>query len=114
MALERRVLLLNLEQELSPRRALNELPLCLQELFTGAFGDANTTFHRMHTLFGNPVGQLVLIAVISLTFWHAFHRILHSLHDLGVRQGLAALKILCYGLAGLGSVAALVAALSVG
>ena len=38
----------------------------------------------------------VLFAVVSLFLWHAAHRILHSLHDLGIPAGRAA-QLACYG-----------------
>jgi fumarate reductase subunit D len=41
-------------------------------------------------------GKLLLFAVASLFAWHAAHRILCSLHDVGIRKGLAA-KLACYG-----------------
>jgi len=40
----------------------------------------------------DPFGKLALLAVISLFLFHGCHRILHSLHDLGLGTGL-------YGLA---------------
>jgi fumarate reductase subunit D len=49
-------------------------------------------------------GKLFAFAVISLTFWHALHRIYHSLHDLGVRRGLGVLKVLCYASAAFATV----------
>ena len=52
-------------------------------------------------------GKLVLLAVIALPLWHAAHRIFHSLHDLGVHWGRGFFKLLCYGLAALGSLVAL-------
>ena len=43
-------------------------------------------------------GKGLLFLVVALFMWHAMHRILHSLHDLGVRAG-AAMKFACYGVA---------------
>ena len=45
-------------------------------------------------------GKAALLAVIALFAWHAAHRILHSLHDLGIHKGVVA-KLACYGSAGL-------------
>lgn len=42
------------------------------------------------------VGKGLLVAVISLFAWHAAHRILCSLHDIGIHKGTAA-KLICYG-----------------
>ena len=63
----------------------------------GVFGDATTTFNRMHTLFGNPLGQLVLIAVFSLTFWHCAHHLRHLSMDLGYaeQQAVTAITSAC-------------------
>lgn len=80
---------------------------------TGAFGDATTTFHRMHTLFGNPVGQLVLIAVVSLVFWHSAHHLRHFAIDMGYAEQQAVVSYVVYGGALLGTLvtAAVVAGL---
>lgn len=58
-------------------------------------------------------GKGFLFAVVALFLWHAAHRIFHSLHDLGVHAG-AATKMLCYGLAMLGTLLAGGALLAVG
>lgn len=58
-------------------------------------------------------GKLVLFAVVSLFLWHAAHRIYHSLHDLGIPPGPVAWAA-CYGVALLGTLAALVALLALG
>jgi fumarate reductase subunit D len=50
----------------------------------------------------HPLGKLALLAVISLFMFHGCHRLLHSLHDLGLRTGLAA-QVLFYGTATLAS-----------
>lgn len=42
------------------------------------------------------VGKAFLFVVIALFAWHAAHRILCSLHDLGIRKGMVA-KLACYG-----------------
>ncbi len=52
-------------------------------------------------------GMGLLFIVVSLFAWHAVHRIFHSLHDLGLKTGLAA-KLLCYGTAALLTLVALV------
>ena len=43
------------------------------------------------------IGAAFLFAVVVLFFWHAGHRIFHSLHDLGIHTGVVA-KLFCYGL----------------
>jgi fumarate reductase subunit D len=42
------------------------------------------------------LGKSFLFVVIALFAWHAAHRILCSLHDLGIHKGLVA-KLICYG-----------------
>jgi fumarate reductase subunit D len=71
----------------------------------GWFGDPTTTFHRMHTLFGNPVGQLVLIAVFVLTFWHSAHHLRHFALDMGMHHLELPVSYALYGAAALGSLA---------
>lgn len=53
-----------------------------------------------------------LFIVISLFLWHSAHRIFHTLHDLGIHAGLAA-KLVCYGAAVAGTLAAAVALIGV-
>jgi succinate dehydrogenase subunit D len=43
------------------------------------------------------IGAFFLLFVVTLFFWHAGHRIFHSLHDLGIHTGIVA-KLFCYGL----------------
>lgn len=57
-------------------------------------------------------GKLALFVVISLFLWHAAHRIFHTLHDLGIHAGLVA-RLLCYGSAAAGTVAAVFALSSI-
>ncbi len=44
------------------------------------------------------MGKGFVLAVIALFAWHAAHRILCSVHDLGIHKGIAA-KLVCYGCA---------------
>ena len=36
----------------------------------------------------HPLGRLALLAVVALFLFHGCHRLLHSLHDLGLHTGL--------------------------
>jgi fumarate reductase subunit D len=73
---------------------------CIAVIFpTGLFGDPNESFQRMRTLFANPVGQGVLIAVLSLSFWHAAHHTRHLALDLGFEKAEAGVSFLVYGAA---------------
>jgi fumarate reductase subunit D len=51
---------------------------------------------RMLAFARNWAGKAFVFAVVALFIWHAAHRILKSLHDVGVHPGLAA-KLACYG-----------------
>jgi fumarate reductase subunit D len=59
------------------------------------------------------VGKAVILAIISLFLWHAVHRIFHSLHDVGIHAGPVA-RLLCYGIAFVGTGGALWALLALG
>ena len=39
---------------------------------------------RLRALLGHPVARLAVLALISLFMFHGCHRLLHSLHDLGL------------------------------
>ena len=58
-------------------------------------------------------GKGVLFVIISLFLWHSAHRIFHSLHDIGVHAGPVA-KVICYGAAIAGTLAATVVLLRLG
>jgi fumarate reductase subunit D len=55
-------------------------------------------YRRMLAFAQNWAGKGFLFVVIALFAWHAAHRVLHSLHDLGVHAGTTA-KLVCYGAA---------------
>jgi len=54
------------------------------------------SYPRVLALAQNGLGKLFLLAVIALFAWHAAHRILCSLHDVGIHKGPVA-KLSCYG-----------------
>lgn len=58
-------------------------------------------------------GKVALFAIIALFLWHAAHRIYHCLHDFGVHPGVAT-RVLLYGSAFAGSVAAAWLLLAIG
>lgn len=78
----------------------------------GLLGDETATFNRMRTLFANPVGKLVLIALLSLVFWHAAHHLRHLSLDLGLHRLHAPVSYLLYGGAALGTLATVLVVLS--
>jgi fumarate reductase subunit D len=55
-------------------------------------------YSRMLALARHPLGKAFLFLVIALFAWHAMHRLLHSLHDVGIPIGTAS-KLACYGIA---------------
>ena len=59
------------------------------------------------------LGKAFLFVVIALFAWHAVHRLFHSLHDIGLRTGVAA-KLACYGAALLITLVAAASLLSLG
>ena len=46
----------------------------------------------------HPLGKLAVLTVISLFMFHGCHRLLHSLHDLGLHTGRAG-RVVFYGAA---------------
>ena len=80
----------------------------------GLLGEDAMSHGRAVAFAGTWAGKLFLIALISLIFWHAFHRIYHSLHDLGVHGGRGFLKVLFYGLAALGTLATIIVVMRIG
>lgn len=70
-------------------------------------------YERVLALARHPLGQLGLLAVIALFLFHGCHRLLHSLHDLGVRTGRAG-RWCFYGFAAAGSAATAALLLALG
>ncbi|WP_333606605.1 fumarate reductase subunit FrdD [Arsukibacterium sp.] len=70
----------------------------------------NLSYARISGLMYNALWGLAGLAFVGgalcLPLFHAAHRIHHGLHDLKLGGGLVS-KLLCYGLAALGSAAAL-------
>jgi len=54
------------------------------------------SYPRVLALAQHWIGKGFLFVVIALFAWHAAHRVLCSLHDLGIHKGLVA-KLACYG-----------------
>jgi fumarate reductase subunit D len=78
----------------------------------GLLSQGALSYDRMLVLAENPVGKVVLFAVIFLPLWHAAHRLLTTLHDLSIPKGPVAMSA-CYGAAALGSIAAAVVLLRI-
>jgi len=54
------------------------------------------SYPRVLAFAQHGIGKAFLLVVIVLFAWHAAHRILCSLHDVGIHKGLVA-KLACYG-----------------
>lgn len=46
--------------------------------------DAATTYAQVHGFLTHPVVAAVLCLALGLVLWHAAHRAVHALHDLGL------------------------------
>ena len=71
------------------------------------------SYANVQALASNLIGKGFVLVVISLFFWHAGHRIFHSLHDIGIHSGTGA-KLICYGLPFLATVVAIYSLLRIG
>lgn len=71
------------------------------------------SYHNMLALAQNPIGKAIVFAVVAFFFWHAAHRIFHSLHDLGIQAGNGA-RLIFYGCAFLATLATAGALLLIG
>ena len=54
-------------------------------------------FDGLDSLFGNVLVRLIVFGVAFFSFFHAAHRIRHTLMDLGVRGASLLLRVVCYG-----------------
>lgn len=53
-------------------------------------------FEQLDNLFGNWLVRLIIFGVAFFTFFHAAHRIRHTLKDLGLRSVATPLTVVCY------------------
>ena len=70
-----------------------------------------TDAEHLRQLLLHPLTRLVLFGIIALTFIHAAHRLRFTLIDLGFKSARAAVGIVCYGGAILGTLVAAAVAL---
>jgi fumarate reductase subunit D len=54
---------------------------------------------HIHALVAHPLVKLYLFVLLSLPFFHCFHRIRHVLYDFGLRELQVPVAIVCYGAA---------------
>ncbi len=65
-----------------------------------------SSYARMHALLSHPIAKLYLFALISLSLFHAAHRLKHTVLDLGLQAGgflafaFYGFAILCTAVAG--------------
>jgi fumarate reductase subunit D len=79
----------------------------------GLLASGTMSYARMLAFAQNPLGKLLLLAVVVLFAWHAVHRIYKSLHDFGIHPGPVP-ALACYGSAMVCTVLAAVGLLRVG
>lgn len=77
------------------------------------FGPEAMGYTQVQALLQSWLFRLMLVVTIGLFLFHGFHRMYHTLHDLGVHIG-PGLKALHHGLAALGTLAAIVLVLGIG
>lgn len=70
-------------------------------------------YSRMVAFTANWAGKIFAFAVVALFLWHAAHRIHIALHDFGV-HARTLVRVVCYGLALVGTVTAGYALLLIG
>ncbi len=69
-------------------------------------------YERMLALVQNPIGKGLIFLAVFLPAWHAAHRLRITAHDFGIRAD-SAVSAVCYGLAALATVIAVVALVGV-
>ena len=58
---------------------------------------------NLHKLLGNWISKSLILLIFFACFFHGFHRLRHTLLDLGLRPFEGILTSICYGLAFLGA-----------
>ena len=74
----------------------------------GWFGDGATDYHRLYRLVSNPVGRVIVFAVVSLVYWLAAHHMRHLMLEIGLSSIEGPICTVVYGLALLGTITALI------
>jgi fumarate reductase subunit D len=52
-------------------------------------------FHRLHEIFTNPFGRLVVFGLALFTFFLCAHRLRHTLTEVGLKQFATPITITC-------------------
>jgi fumarate reductase subunit D len=63
-------------------------------------------YSNIHAFAANWLGKIVLFAVVTLSLWHAVHRLRDALHGLGLRADKAVARV-GYGIAAMGTILAI-------
>jgi fumarate reductase subunit D len=74
----------------------------------GLVPEAALAYERVYAGISHPLARIVLFGLIALPLFHAAHRLLFTLGELGLRPQRAVLALLCYGAAIAGAVVAAV------
>ena len=61
-------------------------------------------FSQLEDIFDNPLVRLIVLGVAFLTFFHAAHRIRHTLKDLGLRSAATPIAAVSYLAAAAGTI----------
>jgi fumarate reductase subunit D len=75
----------------------------------GVLPESALAFDRAHALASNPIGRLLLLALIALPLWKAAHHLRSLSIDFGGASRDAAVATLLYGIAAVGSVLGILA-----
>ncbi|MDX2507232.1 MAG: fumarate reductase subunit D [Gammaproteobacteria bacterium] len=80
------------------------MPVLVIILLLAAYSQApaGLDYESMHAFAGNWFGKLILFALVTLSLWHAAHRLRDALHGLGLRADKT-VAVIGYGLAGIGT-----------
>ncbi len=75
----------------------------------GWWSDYAVSYHRVRALVANPIGGPLIAVLLSLMAWHSAHHLRHFTLDVGLKRFEMPIAGVLYGLAGVTTVASLVA-----
>ena len=78
------------------------MPVTIFIVLIAGFGGIDSV--ELLALLSNPLVRLILFVLISLSLFHALHRIRYLLVDLGLKEAKGPISVVCYGSAIVGSV----------
>ena len=70
------------------------------------------TYQHLHAFAAHWLGKLIIFGVITLSLWHAAHRLRVTVHDFGVRSDLVVATIV-YMIAAIGTISTIFSLLSI-